>query len=231
MSRFVVVAIALGACTVDRSIPDPSTCPRRTLFVNFEGDTLVPGGHDDPDAGVSTNVDDTRTIPPYRRDDPTRDATIQMITDQVTSTLASFPIDVVLTRPDAPGYHMVMVGGHASDVNPAPGNDVIALGADNQDCIVGSPSAITFVFADAIDELNQGAVLPEDGNLIIASYAFTKAIPGTTGDPKDCLVLQDQDPTTPCRIDSIGKRVQASGECGSGSTFDEFGAFALLPCD
>ena len=231
MSRFAAVALALGACTVDRSIPDPSTCARRTLFVNFDGDTFVPGGHDDPDAGVSTNVDDTRTIPPYRQDDPTRDATIQMITDQVTSTLANFPIDVVRTRPDVPGYHMVMVGGHATDVDPVEGNDLIALGADNQDCIVGSPSAITFVFADAIDELNHGAALPEDGNLIIASYAHTKAIPGTTGDPKDCLALQDGDPTMACRIDSIGQRDQTAGACGEGSTFDEFGAFALLPCD
>jgi len=229
MWRFAVVAVAVGACTVDRSIPDPSTCPRRSLFVNFESEQLSPGDHDDPDQGISTNVTAPRLLPGYRANDPARDTAIQAMVDQIRMTLNSFPIDVVTERPTTAGYHMVLVGGHASDVNPLLDSSLVALGTSG-DCVIGAPNAITFVFADALDDLN-GAMLPQDGNLVVSSYASTKAIPGSTGDPKDCMATENPDPNTACRTDQTVMRDQRAGACGEGSTFEEFGAFASLPCD
>src|SRR5258706_15619545 len=86
-----------------------------------------------------------------------------------------------MTRPGAPGYHMVMVGGHSTDLALSAG--IGAIGNTPTDCATGVPKAISFVFED----YDPNGTMPQIiANFVIGYYGLSKGVPISTSAP-DCM--------------------------------------------
>jgi len=222
-----MLASVLGACA-QQAPPDPATCPRRTLVLEFDGGTYYGDGfdHDDASTNVSSTLYESGTLSAYHASDPDRATRIAMIVDQVCAALAPFPINVLTEKP-APGpYLAVAVGGYPSELGYD--STMIGLGGDNH-CETGAPHGLAIVFGDQI-ESRFGDVPEMVGNMIIGEYGGLKAVPGSSS-TTDCMSTRGWDPGVTCTIGGVDTARDPATACGSGATFHEHEAFALAPCD
>jgi hypothetical protein len=115
-------------------------CTSRSVYLSFEGETLVRGRSDATTNRAEWMTIDQGTAPRYLAAHPGRAAIIEAIVDGVRRQLAQFPISVVTTRPTSGEYVMVVFGGRASHVGSDFG------GAVNQlDCDDSRPNDVAWV--------------------------------------------------------------------------------------
>ncbi len=132
----------------------PAGCNKRTVFLQFEGQGLTDAVASDATQNkASWMIIATGTAPKYHAGLATRDADILAIVDGVRtqlSTVASFPINVVTTRPATGEYVMVVFGG--------------------------TPQQVGSRFSGAVQELDCGDVQHNDVAWVADSIAPTQKI-------------------------------------------------------
>jgi hypothetical protein len=104
---------------VDPPIDAPPPAPRcasRTVYLNFDGQTLIKGTSDATLNQAGWMQIALGAAPPYLLGKPDRDTTIQSILDGVRLQLAQFPISVVKIRPPSGEYVMIVLGGQQNTV-------------------------------------------------------------------------------------------------------------------
>jgi hypothetical protein len=150
-----------------------ATCASRSLYLNFEGQTLTRAAVSDATRNeASWLLNATGTAPAYQAGNGSRDANIKNIVDRVTSQRAQFPITVVTQRPTSGEYMMVVFGGTATQVGSR-------FGIVNElDCGDLHPNDVAWI-ADGIPA--QRTI-----NGVIGAIGFGLGLTATL-DPKDCM--------------------------------------------
>lgn len=202
-----------------------TACTRRTLYLNFDGQTLTQGASDATLNTAQWMSKMTGTAPPYRLDDTARDMVIQTIVDGVTRQLARFPITVTRTRPSAGNYVMIVYGGTANAVGSNFGAAVNQL-----DCGDARPNDVAWI-ADNVT--GQRAI-----NTTIGAIGFGLGLTATLT-PADCMCSWDNscspDNSAPCTLGSpIDRDPDARQRCpimtAQDERQDEVAAFRTAFC-
>ena len=164
-----------GGPTID-AMPPPTTpsCTSRTLYLNFEGQTLTQGPSDATRNQASWMTIPTGTAPPYLSGVASRAATIQAITDGVRMELSQFPITVVTTRPASGNYVMIVFGGQRTAVGSN-----YSGGVNQLDCGDVRPNDVAWI-SDTVTP-NQHVI-----NTAIGAIGFGLGLTATN-DPLDCM--------------------------------------------
>ena len=160
--------------TVVTDTPPVPTCSRRTLFLNFDGQTLTRGTSDATENQASWLSKASGTAPRYLTSDAGRDAKIQAIAGGVRAQLARFPITVVTTRPAAGEYVMVVLGGQASEIGSRFSTAVSTL-----DCTDAQHNDVVWISDSATP--NQYVM-----NLVIGAVGLGIGLTATVN-PNDCM--------------------------------------------
>lgn len=174
-------------------------CNSRSVYLNFEGQTLTRGRSDATLNQAEWMQIDQGTAPKYLAGDVDRLTKIRAITDGVRAQLSRFPINVVTTRPAAGRYVMIVYGGQRTDVGSAFGGAVNRL-----DCDDSRPNDVAWMGDNIV---GQRAI-----NSSIGAIGFGLGMTATL-DPKDCM----------CGWDN-GCRPDASAACTLGSPIARDGA-------
>ncbi|HEX8111950.1 MAG TPA: hypothetical protein VF516_29665 [Kofleriaceae bacterium] len=198
-----------------------TTCTRRTLYLNFDGQTLTQGPSDATQNTAQWMNKMNGAAPPYRQTDTGRDLQIQTIVDGVTRQLARFPIAVTRIRPSSGNYVMIVYGGTASMVGSNFGAAVNQL-----DCGDTRPDDVAWI-ADNVT--GQRAI-----NTTIGAIGFGLGLTATI-DPADCMCSWDNgclpDNTVRCTLGSpIARDPQANQRCAGTTSQDEAAAFRTAFC-
>jgi len=158
------------------AMPPPTTpsCTSRTLYLNFEGQTLTQGPSDATTNHAGWMTIASGTAPPYLSGVANRAATIQAITDGVRMQLSQFPITVVTTRPASGNYVMIVFGGQRTAVGSNYGSGVNQL-----DCGDVRPNDVAWI-SDSVTP-NQHVI-----NTAIGAIGFGLGLTATN-DPLDCM--------------------------------------------
>ncbi|HEY6175739.1 MAG TPA: hypothetical protein VIX73_14870 [Kofleriaceae bacterium] len=232
------LAIALCGCSAQISdARDPSVgnvdpmpdagaggvaaCASRTVFLNFDGQTLTRGPSDATLDQASWMTITVGAAPPYQAGTSGRSAAIQSITDGVRGQLSQFPIKVTTSRPGSGNYVMIVFGGDASLVGSNFG------GAVNQlDCGDVRPNDVAWI-SDNVT--GQRAI-----NTAIGAIGFGLGLTATT-DPRDCMCSWDNscrpNNSLPCRLGSpIDRDSTARQLCPGLTTQDEIATFRAAFC-
>jgi len=118
-----LVDAAIDAATPDAPPDAPgAACPNPatdaggggmyTLYINAEGVTLLKGNCDNARTNCTTLiVANQAVVPPFKQNDPNRQAFIDEIVQLVQSALLPYSVDVVTTRPASGDYNMIVLGG------------------------------------------------------------------------------------------------------------------------
>jgi len=154
--------------------PLAPTCSQRTLFLNFEGQTLTAGTSDATANQASWLIRASGNAPRYLAGDPGRDAKIQTIVDGVRGQLALFPITVVTTRPASGEYVMVVLGGQPNQIGSQFSTAVNAL-----DCTDAQHNDVAWISDSATP--SQHVI-----NLVIGAVGLGLGLTATL-DPNDCM--------------------------------------------
>jgi hypothetical protein len=154
--------------------PPAATCSQRTLFLNFEGQTLTSGTSDATANKAAWLTKGQGTAPRYLASDTGRDAKILAIADGVRAQLAMFPITVVTTRPAAGKYVMVVLGGQAAQIGSQ-----FTTAVNTLDCTDAQPNDVAWI--SDIATPSQHVI-----NLVIGAVGLGLGITATT-DPGDCM--------------------------------------------
>ena len=240
------LAIALcGGCSaqisdaLDRSVgsidpmpdagPTPATdagvmaaCTSRTVFLNFDGQTLIQGPSDATLNQASWMTIRLGAAPPYLAGNNGRSAAIQSISDGVRSQLSQFPIKVTTTRPSSGSYVMIVFGGDASLV----GSNFSAA-VNELDCGDLRPNDVAWI-ADTVT--GQRAI-----NTAIGAIGFGLGLTATT-DQRDCMCSWDNrcspNNSLPCRLGSpIARDPTARQLCPGVTSQDEVAVFRTAFCN
>lgn len=212
----IVDAAAIDAVAVPR-------CASRTVFLNFEGQTLTQGLSDATLNQASWMTIPQGTAPRYRAGAANRAAQIQAIVDGVRNQLSQFPITVTTTRPATGNYVMIVYGGQRGNVGSNYTGAVNTL-----DCGDARPNDVAWV-SDAVSPPQ--LVI----NFTVGAIGFGLGLTATN-DPMDCLCAWDNDcnPATngPCRLGSpVAVDPGVPRLCGAGPTQDEVAAFRKAFCE
>ncbi len=199
----------------------PTACTRRTLYLNFDGQTLTQGPSDATLNTAQWMNKMNGAAPPYRQTDTGRDLQIQTIVDGVTQQLARFPITVTRTRPSSGNYVMIVYGGAASAVGSNFGTAVNQL-----DCGDAFPNDVAWI-ADNVT--GQRAI-----NTTLGAIGFGLGLTATI-DPADCMCSWDNgchpDNTVPCTLGSpIARDPAARQLCPNTTMQDEVAVFRTAFC-
>lgn len=154
--------------------PDAFACqPRMPVYLNFEGQTLTQGA---PDATANTApwlAQSSVTVPAFAAGAPDRAQQIATLTAAFVETLAPSGVQIVTTRPAAPPYAMLIIGG--------------ALGT------FGGASSGGFGIFDCMQQATHDIGWIADGqppqytaNLGAGILGMGVGLTGTT-DPQDCM--------------------------------------------
>lgn len=154
--------------------PPAPTCSQRTLFLNFEGQTLASGTSDATANLASWLSKASGTAPRYLANDAGRDAKIQAITDGVRAQLATFPITVVTTRPASGQYVMVVLGGQAGQIGSQ-----FSTAVNTLDCTDAQHNDVAWISDSATP--SQHVI-----NLVIGAVGLGLGLTATL-DPNDCM--------------------------------------------
>jgi len=207
--------------------PNPDAAPvcsnGRVVYLNFEGTPLNDALASDATQNRASWMQlATATAPRYRTGAVDRDQQIQAIVNGVRLQLASFPIQVVTTRPAAGPYVMIVYGGTATQVGSRFGAAVNEL-----DCTDAQKSDLAWV-SDNISGTQRIV------NTSIGAIGFGLGLTATT-DPLDCMCGWDNgclsDNSVRCRLSqSIARDPLARQLCAGLSTQNEQAAFATDFC-
>jgi hypothetical protein len=162
-----------AAIAIDAPPPAP-TCSQRTLFLNFDGQTLTQGTSDATTNHAAWLTNATGSAPRYLTGDAGRDAKIQAIVDGVRGQLARFPVTVVTARPASGEYIMVVLGGQANQIGSQFGTAVNTL-----DCADAQHDDVAWI-ADAATP-SQHVI-----NLVLGAVGLGIGLTATT-DANDCM--------------------------------------------
>jgi hypothetical protein len=200
----------------------PATCASRTVYLNFEGQTLTRGASDATTNHASWLQNAQGTAPPYLDGVAGRTAAIQTIVDGVQAQLARFPIRVVTTRPATGEYVMIVFGGKAASVGSRYGAAVNTL-----DCGDAQHSDVAWI-ADAV------APPQHVINTAIGAIGFGLGLTATS-DPKDCMCgwanQCQSDNTTACTLGAPVPRDPAADQlCPGVTTQDEVATLRTAFC-
>lgn len=212
--------------TVDGSTTTVDAAPRcangRDVYLNFEGQALTDGPSDATLNRASWMNMTQGAAPRYRSGAVDRDQQIQAIVAGVRAQLASFPIDVVTTRPPTGPYVMIVFGGVASQVGSNYSPAVNEL-----DCGDLRKSDVAWI-SDNVSPPQRVI------NFAIGAIGFGLGLTATT-DPLGCMCQWAngcvQDSTVPCRLSPlINRDPNASQRCPGLITQNEVGAFNTEFC-
>jgi hypothetical protein len=154
--------------------PPAPVCSQRTLFLNFDGQTLTSGTSDATANQASWLNKAQGTAPRYLTNDTGRDAKIQAIADGVRAQLAMFPITVVTTRPASGEYVMVVLGGQANQIGSQ-----FSTAVNTLDCSDAQHNDVAWI--SDIATPSQHVI-----NLVIGAVGLGIGLTATT-DPNDCM--------------------------------------------
>lgn len=210
-----------GGTSVDAPTIDATpvaTCNQRTLFLNFEGQTLTRALTSDATKNLASwmqnNVGDTATAPAYHKNDGDRATQIQTIVDGVKTQLSTFPISVVTARPASGNYIMIVLGGTRNDVSSR-----YSAAVNTLDCGDLVKNDVAWIADD-------NGSLQHVMNLIVGATGFGLGLTATS-DPNDCMCGWanncDSNNNTPCKLGTpINRDNGADQTCPSaGATQDE----------
>jgi hypothetical protein len=201
----------------------PAGCTSRSVYLNFEGQTLLRGRSDATTNHAEWMTIDQGTAPPYLAGHINRAAIIQAIVDGVRRQLAQFPITVVTARPAAGSYVMIVFGGRAGAVGSLFGGAVNRL-----DCDDSRPSDVAWV-SDLLAPTQRVI------NVTVGAIGFGLGLTATVargdcmcGWDNDC----DDDETVACTLGSpIERDPFARQLCpGAARMQDEAAAFRTAFC-
>lgn len=155
--------------------PPAPTCSQRTLFLNFEGQTLTAAGTSDATANQASWLNKgSGSAPRYLTSDAGRDAKVQAIVDGVRGQLAMFPVTVVTTRPAAGEYVMVVLGGQAGQIGSQ-----FSTAVNTLDCTDAQHNDVAWISDSATP--SQHVI-----NLVIGAVGLGIGLTATV-DPNDCM--------------------------------------------
>jgi hypothetical protein len=205
------------------STPAPS-CASRTLYLNFDGQTLTKGPSDATlnQASWLSNIQ-IGTAPPYLDGVADRAATIQSIVNGVRMQLAQFPITVVTIRPAAGPYVMIVLGGKQATIGSR-----FSAAVNQLDCGDTRPSDVAWI-GDNVTPVQHVV------NTVIGAVGFGLGLTGVA-DPEDCMCAWANacvaDTTVACKLRASVARDQAATQlCPSaGPTQDEVAALRTAFC-
>ena len=210
-----------GSGSTDGGMTTP-LCASRSVYLNFEGQTLTRGPSDAKLNQASWMQIDRGTAPPYQPGNANRAQVLQAITDGVTAALSQFPVTVTLKRPTAGNYMMIVFGGLMADV----GSNF--TGAVNQlDCGDTRPNDVAWISDN--NKSNQRAI-----NSALGAIGFGLGLTATT-DVRDCMCgwdnLCSRDDSQPCRLGSpIARDPKARQLCPDLTPQDEVAAIRTAFC-
>jgi len=200
-------------------------CASRTVYLNFDGQTLQQGPSD---ATINTaswiTGRTTGTAPPYLNGNGGRDATIQAIVNGVRAQLSQFPVTVVTTRPNSRSYVMIVFGGQMNQVGSQYSGAVNAL-----DCDDLRPNDVAWI-SDGVAPTQRVI------NYAIGAIGYGIGLTATT-DPNDCMCSWDNgcqpNANAPCRLSSpIARDPNANKKCPTASpSQDEVATFHKAFCE
>ncbi|HET7503590.1 MAG TPA: hypothetical protein VFK02_21355 [Kofleriaceae bacterium] len=197
--------------------PDaPAGCTSRTVYLNFEGQTLTRGPSDATLNQASWLVNPQGTAPAYLSGVANRTGVIQNIVSGIRTQLSQFPITVVTDRPASGEYVMIVFGGRASTISSRFSGAVNAL-----DCGDVQHSDVAWI-SDGVSPVQ--AVV----NVAIGAIGFGLGLTATT-DQTDCMCGWDNtcqpDNSAPCKLGSpINRDPSANQTCAGLTTQDEVAA-------
>jgi hypothetical protein len=208
----------------DAAVVDAAPACKRVVYLSFEGETLTDAAASDAKQNrASWMTIASGTAPPYRAGAGDRAAQIQAIVTGVRAQLASFPIEVVTTRPSDGDYMMIVYGGQASQVGSRFGAAVQELDCDD---LVRDDVAWV---ADGVSPTQRVV------NFSIGAIGFGLGLTATL-DPVGCMCGWDnncaQVSDQPCRLSpNIQRDPNARQRCANaGATQDEITTFATGFC-
>jgi hypothetical protein len=207
--------------------PTPDAAPvcsnGRVVYLNFEGTPLSYATASDATQNRASWLQlTTSTAPKYRATAADRDQQILAIANGVRLQLASFPIQVVTTRPAAGPYVMIVYGGTSTQVGSKYSGAVNEL-----DCGDAQKSDLAWISDNVLG--TQKIV-----NFTIGAIGFGLGLTATL-DPLDCMCGWDNNCTSDnsmaCRLSpSIMRDPAARQVCPNLSTQNEQAAFAIDFC-
>jgi hypothetical protein len=213
-----------GGGTIDSAVdaaPVSACSNGRIVYLNFEGVALTQGVSDATLNRASWLQLPTSAAPPYHQGSATRAADIQAITDGVRARLASYPIEVVTTRPAAGEYVMIVFGGTANQVASRFGGAVSQL-----DCGDLQRNDLAWI-ADNVTPTTKIV------NFAIGAIGFGIGLSATTT-PADCMCGWDNACTpsnAACVLtDNITRDPAANQRCAGLTTQSEALAFSQAFC-
>lgn len=198
-------------------------CASRTVYLNFDGQTLQKGPSDATLNQASWMQIATGTAPRYLSSNTNRMAVIQNVVAGVQSQLSSFPVTVVTTRPPSGSYVMIVFGGTQQQVGSLYG------GAVNQlDCGDQRPNDVAWI-GDGVTPVQRVV------NFTVGAIGFGLGLTATQ-DPNDCMCGWDNvctsNNTAACNLTSpINRDLTANQTCAGLSVQDEVATFRKAFCE
>jgi hypothetical protein len=204
---------------------DPAPAPKctsRTVYLNFEGQTLTQGTSDATTNHAGWMQIPQGTAPAYLAGNTNRDTTIKSITDGVRAQLSQFPITVVTTRPTSGKYMMIVFGGQAQQVGSLFG------AVQKLDCGDQQPNDVAWI-SDGVSPVQRIV------NSAIGSIGFGLGLTATL-DPNDCMCAWDNgckpNNNTACTLSSsINRDPAARQTCPGLTTQDEVATIHKAFCE
>jgi hypothetical protein len=147
--RISVIAPLVFVACIDQTTPTTSAVSTsHTLFINFDGVTVMPGA-DDPATNTSSIPTAVSTIGGYAPTSIDRTTAIAAVVGDLTAILAPYKLDVVTARPPHGTYDMIVVTTDTAASVGVDSTEVVALAPD-QECAHDQPPIVGFVFATAL---------------------------------------------------------------------------------
>jgi hypothetical protein len=200
-----------------------------TLFLNYEP-VMIDGGSEDATKNHSKLVMAKTQFAGYRRIDPQRSAKLAALTEEITSLLSRYNIEVTDVRPAKGPYHMIVFTDDTGAGVACPG--CISLGPSFCDQSKAPGSAVAFVFGGVF----QGDEMPPHmaTSQAISMLGAFVAIP-TSVKAKDCMCYNEtlcidaqMTMSGQCEVGPIGTPVSTTQACPTTlTTMDEDYQFGL----
>jgi hypothetical protein len=203
--------------------PPVAQCTSRSVYLNFEGQTLTQGPSDATMNKASWLTKTQGTAPAYLAGNTNRATEIQKIVDGVSAQLSQFPITVVTTRPTSGKYVMIVFGGQNTQIGSRFGGAV-----DQLDCGDAQPNDVAWI-SDGVSP-TQHVI-----NNVLGAIGFGLGLTATL-DQNDCMCGWDNKCTSidnmPCKLSSpINRDPNANQKCNGLTTQDEVATFHKAFCE
>jgi hypothetical protein len=201
--------------------PQSGACANgRVVYLSFEGETLTQGATDATTNHAAWIGVATATVPPFQPNLTNRATQIQTIVDTVKLRLASTPIQVVTSRPNAGPYVLIVLGGSNQNVGSQ-----YTYATSDHDCGDVVKSDVGWV-----SDLPSLSYVPD---LVVGTIGWGLGLDGTT-DPNGCMcgwANSCKDASGGCGLSVAIATSQTSGTvCPNENPQNEVAAFSTLFC-